>query len=142
MRPSIERFDARVDAAVDTIRTPALDRLFYPISSAADHSLVWFAIGATRAVCSGDLRFAARFAAAMGLESALTNGPVKAIFNGQGEMISIKIDKSVVDPDDIEALEDLVIGCVRDGYTKSVELRNARLQEIMPNIPGMGGLGL
>jgi len=69
-------------------------------------------------------------------------GPVKAIFNGQGEMITIKIDKSVVDPEDIEALEDLVIGCVRDGYTKSVELRNVRLQEIMPNIPGMGGLGL
>ena len=80
MHPSIERFDARVDAALDTIRTPALDRHFYPISSAADHSLVWFAIGAARAVRSGDLRFAARFAAAMGLESALTNGPVKAIF--------------------------------------------------------------
>ncbi|MBS1714140.1 MAG: YbaB/EbfC family nucleoid-associated protein [Armatimonadetes bacterium] len=69
-------------------------------------------------------------------------GPVKALFNGQGEMLSVSIDKSVVDPDDVEALEDLILGCMKDGFTKSVELRNARLAEIMPNIPGMGSLGL
>lgn len=72
----------------------------------------------------------------------IDKGPVKAVFNGQGEMVSISIDKSVVDPEDIESLEDLIVGCVRDGFTKSVELRNERLQGIMPNIPGMGGLGL
>ena len=69
-------------------------------------------------------------------------GPVTAVFNGQGEIVSIKIDKSVVDPDDIEALEDLIVGCVRDGFTQSVELRNSKMAEIMPNIPGMEGLGM
>lgn len=72
----------------------------------------------------------------------IDKGPIKAVFNGQGEMVSIKIDKSVVDPDDIEALEDLIVGCVRDGFSKAVELRNAKLQEIMPNVPGLGNLGL
>ena len=79
------------------------------------------------------------------LQSEMINvdkGPVKAVFNGQGEMMSIKIDKSVIDPEDAEALEDLIVGCVKDGFTKSVELRNNKLAEIMPNIPGMGGLGL
>lgn len=69
-------------------------------------------------------------------------GPVKAVFNGQGEIVSLKLDASVVDPDDVEALEDLIVGCLKDGFTKAVELRNAKLAEIMPNIPGMGGLGL
>lgn len=68
-------------------------------------------------------------------------GPVKAVFNGQGEIMSISLDKAIVDPDDVEALEDLIVGCVRDGFAKSVEIRNARLQDIMPNIPGLGGLG-
>ncbi|MBS1722197.1 MAG: YbaB/EbfC family nucleoid-associated protein [Armatimonadetes bacterium] len=72
----------------------------------------------------------------------IDKGPVKAVFNGQGELVSVSIDKSVVDPDDIEALEDLIVGCMKDGFTKAVELRNERLSEIMPNIPGVGGLGL
>ena len=80
MHAGIEHVDLRIDAAVDRFRTPALDPLFYSISSAADHSLLWFAIGAARAVRTGDLRFAARFGVAMGLESALTNGPIKAQF--------------------------------------------------------------
>lgn len=80
MHAGIEQLDLRVDATVDRFRSPALDPIFYSISSAADHSLLWFAIGAARAIRSGDLRFAARFAVAMGLESALTNGPIKAQF--------------------------------------------------------------
>ncbi|MCW5936239.1 MAG: YbaB/EbfC family nucleoid-associated protein [Fimbriimonadaceae bacterium] len=72
----------------------------------------------------------------------IDKGPVKAVFNGAGEIQSIKIDPSVVDPDDVEALEDLIVGLVRDGFAKSTELRNARIQEIMPNVPGMGNLGL
>src|SRR6185312_16486200 len=45
-----------------------------------DHSLLWFIVGTGLSIRRGDLRFAARFAAAMGLESALTNGPVKSMF--------------------------------------------------------------
>ena len=70
----------------------------------------------------------------------IDKGPVKCLFNGTGELMQIKIDKSVVDPEDIEALEDLIVGAVRDGQTKATEMRNARVQEIMPDVPGMGNL--
>ena len=77
----IRAFDEAVDRAVARIRSPALDRVVYPLSSAADHSLLWHACGLARAIAGGgDLRFAARFSVAMGVESALTNGPVKAAF--------------------------------------------------------------
>ncbi|MBK5288977.1 MAG: phosphatase PAP2 family protein [Acidimicrobiia bacterium] len=80
MSDSVDRFDQRVDAAVERVRSPVLDRVFYPLSTAADHSMVWFALGAARSIRTGDTRFALRYGAAMGFESALTNGPIKAIF--------------------------------------------------------------
>ncbi len=80
MHPAIDAFDARVDAALDSVRSPTLDRIFYPLSSAADHSLLWFGIGAARSIRTADVRFAVRFALTMGIESALTNGPIKAVF--------------------------------------------------------------
>lgn len=83
-------------------------------------------------------------AKAQSLEEELANerieidkGPVKATFSGTGEIVKLTIDKSVVDPDDVEMLEDLIVGAIRDGYTQSTELRNSRVQSIMPNIPGL-----
>jgi len=80
VHPVIDAFDAQVERALDAIRSPTLDGVLYPVSSAADHSLLWFIVGALRSARTGDVRFATRFAAAMGLESALTNGPVKSVF--------------------------------------------------------------
>lgn len=78
---AIAKLDAAVDTAVERVRSPALDRIVYPLSSAADHSILWHAAGAARALArGGDVRWAARFAAAMGAESALTNGVVKTAF--------------------------------------------------------------
>ena len=99
---------------------------------------------------SGALKQAqAAMARAQNLETELAQerveidkGPVKAVFAGTGEIVSIKIDPSVIDPDDAEGLEDLVVAAVQDGYQKATELRNARVQEIMPNLPGLGGLGV
>lgn len=64
-------------------------------------------------------------------------GVVKAIFNGVGELVALKLDAAVVDPDDIESLEDLIVSTVRDGFAQATALRNARVQEIMPNVPGL-----
>ena len=89
MHPSIEEFDRRVDHALDAVRAPTLDAVMYPLSSSADHSLLWFIIGAARSARRGDLRFAARFAAAMGLESALTNGPIKSMFRRARPVIDL-----------------------------------------------------
>lgn len=86
-------------------------------------------------------------ARAQNLEQELENerievdkGPVKGLFRGTGVIEKITIDPSVVDSDDIEALEDLIVSVVRDGHEKAVELRAAKVKEIMPNIPGLDKL--
>jgi len=76
----VGEFDARVDARVERIRGPRLDPVFYGASSAADHGLLWLAVGAGRAARAGDPTIALRMAVALGVESALTNGPIKACF--------------------------------------------------------------
>jgi undecaprenyl-diphosphatase len=80
VRTQIAEFDDAVDRAFDRIRSPALDGIMYRLSSAADHSLLWNACAVARAIPAGDVRFAARFAIAMGVESALTNGAIKSLF--------------------------------------------------------------
>ncbi len=77
----IAAFDAAVDRRFDVIRTPAVDKVAYPLSSAADHSLLWHGCGAVRALAHhDDIAWAARFSLALGAESALTNGVVKSLF--------------------------------------------------------------
>lgn len=77
---AVRAFDANVDAWVEKRRGPGLDRLFYSLSSAADHSIVWHALGAVRAARRGDPAIALRMSTSMGLESALTNGAIKSLF--------------------------------------------------------------
>jgi nucleoid-associated protein EbfC len=67
----------------------------------------------------------------------IDKGPVKMVFNGLGELQTMKIDPSVVDPEDVEGLEDLIVSAVRDGFQQSTALRDAKMQQIMPNIPGL-----
>ncbi|ARU41596.1 nucleoid-associated protein, YbaB/EbfC family [bacterium] len=66
---------------------------------------------------------------------------VKCTFNGLGELQSLKIDKSVVDPDDLELLEDMIVAAVKDGFAKATESRDSKVKEIMPNVPGLDKLG-
>ncbi|HXY91790.1 MAG TPA: phosphatase PAP2 family protein [Acidimicrobiia bacterium] len=76
----VQALDDAVDAWMDRIRRPVLDPVFYGASSAADHGLVWLAIGSVRAACSADPGVALRLGTSMGIESALTNGPIKMCF--------------------------------------------------------------
>jgi membrane-associated phospholipid phosphatase len=76
----VHAFDLEVDGWVERVRGPVLDPVFYGASSAADHGLLWVAVGAVRAARLGDPRVALRLGAAMGVESVLTNGPIKACF--------------------------------------------------------------
>lgn len=77
MKDFVKTIDARVDDFVEAHQHPAADRVFYALSSAADHSILWHAIGVTAAVMRRDKRFAVRFALALGIESAVTNGLIK-----------------------------------------------------------------
>jgi len=76
----VHALDLRIDAFVERIRGPKLDPVFYGLSSAADHGLLWLTIGAARAARRGDPAIALRMGAALGVESLLTNGPIKACF--------------------------------------------------------------
>ena len=60
---------------------------------------------------------------------------VKVVMNGKKEIKAIKLDRTAVDPDDVEMLEDLIIVAIKDATAKAEELANSK----MP-MGGMGGL--
>jgi undecaprenyl-diphosphatase len=77
-RVDIARFDAAVERAVDGVRNPALDHLFYALSAAADHSKLWHGLAWVRGVATGRTEDARRMSTALGIESFVTNVVVKS----------------------------------------------------------------
>jgi undecaprenyl-diphosphatase len=73
--------DRAVDAVVVRAQNPLLNAVFYPLSSAADHSLLWLATAGLREA-TGKARpgTAVRLAAVLGVESAVTNLALKTVF--------------------------------------------------------------
>jgi len=73
--------DRAVDAGVRGVRNPVLDAVFYPLSSAADHSLLWLATAGVREA-TGRARpgTTVRLAAVLATESAVTNLALKSLF--------------------------------------------------------------
>jgi DNA-binding YbaB/EbfC family protein len=63
-------------------------------------------------------------------------GLVQVTMKGSGEVVSVAIDPKVVDPDDIETLQDLVVGALADASKQVTILAQGRLG------PLAGGLGL
>ena len=81
MAARIRALDRAVDTAVSRARNPGLDAVFYPLSSAADHSLLWLAVAGVReAVGRARPGTTVRLATVLGLESAVTNLVVKSAF--------------------------------------------------------------
>jgi undecaprenyl-diphosphatase len=76
----VHELDEAFDKWLEPHRSAALDRVFYGLSSAADHGIIWHAIGALAAAKAREPRRALRFSAMLGIESALTNGVVKSFF--------------------------------------------------------------
>ncbi len=60
-------------------------------------------------------------------EGTASGGLVKVEINGAYEMQSVKIDPSVVDPDDVEMIEDLVVAAYNDAKAKIDEKKNSSL---------------
>ena len=60
---------------------------------------------------------------------------VVVTMNGKKEIKSIKLDKTAVDPDDVEMLEDLIVVAINDGYSKAEELSKNKMGPL-------GGAGL
>ena len=63
------------------------------------------------------------------VEADAGGGMVRVVVNGKYEIVSLKIEKEVVNPEDIEMLQDLIIAVVNEGMRKSAGngfLRNGR----------------
>jgi DNA-binding YbaB/EbfC family protein len=73
------------------------------------------------------------------IEASAGGGMVTVIANGRQEIVSIKVEKEVVDPDDVEMLEDLVLAAVNDALKKSQQMVAEEMQKITGgmNIPGL-----
>ncbi len=81
---TIDELDEVVDRWWDQWRDrPLIDRVFYTASEAADFSLLWHTLGVAQAIIEDDPKIAIGLSAALGVESALLNGPIKSVF-GRG----------------------------------------------------------
>ena len=83
-----------------------------------------------------DMLAAQEALATMEVEGSAGGGMVKAVVTGSGELRSVSISADVVDPDDIEMLEDLVVAAVTEAMRASQELQSEQMG------PVTGGLDL
>jgi len=73
------------------------------------------------------------------IEASSGGGMVKVIANGAQKIESIVMEKEVVDPEDVEMLQDLVLAAVNDALNKSQEMVSAEMGKLTGglNIPGL-----
>ena len=73
------------------------------------------------------------------VEASSGGGAVTVVVNGHQSILSIKISPEVVDPEDVEMLEDLVMAAINEGMEKAKELAASQLQSITGGlkIPGL-----
>jgi nucleoid-associated protein EbfC len=64
-------------------------------------------------------------------------GLVEVVVKGSGEVVAVKIDPQVVDPEDIETLQDLIVGAMADASKQVTQMA----QEQLGSLAGMGGIG-
>jgi nucleoid-associated protein EbfC len=78
---------------------------------------------------------------ALTLKGTAGGGAVTAVVNGRQEVVSLSIDAEVVDPDDVEMLQDLVTAAVNDGLRQirqTAEEKMSRVTGGMRLPPGLG----
>jgi len=73
------------------------------------------------------------------VESTAGGGMIKVVANGQQRIESLKIEKEVVDPDDVEMLEDLVLAAVNEALQRAQDMVSEEMSKITGGmkIPGM-----
>ena len=86
-----------------------------------------------------DLAKAQEELAQASVEGSAGGGLVKVAMTGAADVTAVTIDPEVVDPDDVESLQDLVVAAIRDAATKAAALTQQKMGGVTG---GMGGLGL
>lgn len=73
------------------------------------------------------------------VEATAGGGMVKAVANGKQQIVSISIEKEVVDPEDVEMLQDLIVAAVNEALTRAQSMVSEEMNKLTGgmNIPGM-----
>lgn len=73
------------------------------------------------------------------VEASSGGGMVKVVANGRQQILSIQIEKEVVDPDEVEMLQDLILAAVNDALVKSQEMVSGEMGKLTGGmkIPGL-----
>jgi DNA-binding YbaB/EbfC family protein len=73
------------------------------------------------------------------VEASAGGGMVKVVANGKQQIVSIQIEKEVVDPEDVDMLQDLVQAAVNDALARSQEMVNSEMSKLTGglSIPGL-----
>jgi nucleoid-associated protein EbfC len=73
------------------------------------------------------------------IEASAGGGMVSATANGKQELLSIRIEKEVVDPEDVDMLQDLIVAAVNEALKKSQEMVSEEMSKLTGglNIPGL-----
>lgn len=74
-------------------------------------------------------------------EAQAGGGMVRVVVNGKFNIVSIKIEKDVVNPEDIEMLQDLIAAAVNEGIRKAQEMASTEMAKITGGL-GIPGLGM
>ena len=73
------------------------------------------------------------------VDASSGGGMVKVTANGRQQILSIRIEEEVVDPDDVEMLQDLILAAVNDALAKAQEMVSSEMGKLTGglNIPGL-----
>ena len=73
------------------------------------------------------------------IEASTGGGVVTAVVTGNQELVEIKIDPDVVDPEDVELLEEMILGAVNQAMKMAGDMMNEEVEKITGgmNIPGL-----
>jgi nucleoid-associated protein EbfC len=75
------------------------------------------------------------------VEVQAAGGKITVVANGAGDVISIKIAKEIVDPEDVEFLEDAVLSGVKQAIEQGKAMASSEMSKITGGM-GVAGLGL
>lgn len=74
------------------------------------------------------------------VEGSAGGGAITITMNGHREIQAIAISPDVVDPDDVEMLQDLILAAVNDASKKAQDMAEERMGPLMGGLKGMPGL--
>lgn len=74
------------------------------------------------------------------VEGSAGGGKVTAVVTGAGDVQTVRISRDVVDPDDVEMLQDLIMAAIGDAADRAAELQSKSFGAITGglNLPGLG----